>query len=189
MERTTRTVVPIACLLALGGCRAFTSPARTRQIPNPETVTWIDYDASRRGSFVIPAGSNVKLVSEPSPDVALGMVVDALAKVSYSGVEGSASVKVTETVTELGKRTQTIMFLREALFRLEQMSVNNSLSATQQLEVYNKVLDASLLLAKSDHNATEAKRLEAEQELQRINLETMKIQQGLRPVPEPGGPR
>jgi hypothetical protein len=113
-------------------------------------VTWLDYDASRRGTLIIPEDSKSRILSEPSPDVAIGVVSEFVGKASYKGISGEASAKVTESIAELGKRTQTIMFLREALFRLNEMQTANKIDPAEVTKLYTKVIDVAVELAKVD---------------------------------------
>ena len=114
---TAAAGVLVLALIA-GGCRTFTSPARSRKVN--DSVTWIDYDATRRGTVIVKmADGRYRVLSEPAPDVAMGVVSEFVGKASYEGISGEASAKVTETIAELGKRTETIMFLRESMFRLK----------------------------------------------------------------------
>jgi len=140
----------LVTLLATTGCRTFTDPARKHTLA--PGVSWLDYDATRRGTLVFQgeAANSTRVLSEPSPDTAMGVVSEFVAKASYQGIEGNASAKVTESIAELGKRTQTIMFLREALFRLNEMQFRNELTNAEIQLLYTKVIDTALELAKVD---------------------------------------
>jgi len=132
----------------LGGCRTFTSPARVHKLDNG--AMWFDYDASRRGALMIPADSKARVLSEPSPDVAISVVSEFVTKASYKDISGEASAKVTESIAELGKRTQTIMFLREALYRLDELQTTTTLDKDEVKSLYTLVLQTALELAKAD---------------------------------------
>ena len=141
--------VALACVLAMAcGCRSFTSPARSHDLG--EKIIWLDYDASRRGTIILPADSKARILSEPSPDVAIGVVSEFVGKASYKGISGEESAKVTESISELGKRTQTIMFLRESLFRLNEMQTVTTVSSDKVIEMYELVLKTALELAQAD---------------------------------------
>jgi hypothetical protein len=143
----TRTLV-LSVAMVVSGCRTFTSPARSRQL-SPD-VTWLDYDATRRGTLVMKTSTGTRVLAEPSPDVALGVVSEFVGKASYQGISGEASAKVTESIAELGKRTETIMFLRESLFRLNELQTVTALEKAEVLEMYRLVLQTALELAKID---------------------------------------
>jgi len=131
------------------GCRTFTSPARSRKVN--DSVTWIDYDATRRGTVIVKtADGKFRVLSEPAPDVAMGVVSEFVGKASYQGISGEASAKVTETIAELGKRTETIMFLRESMFRLNELQSVAEITSDEAVRLYEKVLEAALALAKAE---------------------------------------
>ena len=145
---TAAAGVLVLALIA-GGCRTFTSPARSRKVN--DSVTWIDYDATRRGTVIVKmADGRYRVLSEPAPDVAMGVVSEFVGKASYEGISGEASAKVTETIAELGKRTETIMFLRESMFRLNEMQSTAELESAEVVRLYERVLDAALALAKAE---------------------------------------
>jgi len=112
----------------------------------------MDYDATRRGAYVLTdSNANVRILAEQSPDAALGVVAEFVGKGSYSGISAEASAKVTETIAELGKRTQTVMVLREALYRLNELGLNNTQLSTADIkELYEKILATATDIAKAD---------------------------------------
>jgi hypothetical protein len=111
---------------------------------------------------------SVRVLAEQSPDAALGVVSEFVAKGSYSGITAEASAKVTETIAELGKRTQTVMVLREALYRLNELGMNNSQMSNADIkELYEKILATATDIAKADleeAKATPAKAAAAREE-------------------------
>src|SRR5258706_5273076 len=158
------TILVLSTLLVCIGCRSLTSPARSHSLKGG--VTWIDYDATRRGALVIPKDGGQMMVSEPSPDVALGVVADFIAKASYSNITGEASAKVTETIAELGKRTQTVMVLRECLFRINELQlIKKDLTKEEIKELYIRVMETVLELAQTDKEAATATKLSELNEL------------------------
>jgi len=77
---------------------------------------------------------------------------------------------VEEKVIQLAKRTQTIMFLRESLYRLCELSLNYQLDETQVRELYEKVIatagkmaDAELVNAQQSKIEAETRKLEVMQ--------------------------
>ena len=143
-------VILSAASILLCGCRSFTSPARQRDVSNG--VRWIDYDATRRGAYLVTSQNpNMRVLAEQSPDAALGVVAEFVAKGSYQGISADASAKVTETISELGKRTQTVMVLREALYRLNELGINNAqMTPTDIKELYKKILETTVKIAEAD---------------------------------------
>ena len=139
-------------LLVMGlGCASFTSPAREHELIEGKTY-WFDYDASRRGAIVIPnhANKNIVICAEPSPDVALEIVDKFKASVKLERIEVGAEADIQEKVIQLAKRTQTIMFLRESLYRLCEMSLNFHLEDDAVKSLYEKVIDAASKMAAAE---------------------------------------
>lgn len=149
-------------LLIVSGCANLTSPAREHEI-DVTKAHWIDYDASRRGTLVVPTNSNVKTCAEPSPDVALTLIskIEGSLKPEAGG-EASTKADFSTTVVELAKRTQMVMFLREALFRLCEQSLNGNFSKEEIVVVYKQILTAATDIVKTDQTAAQAKALEAQ---------------------------
>lgn len=105
--------------------------------------------------------------AEPTPDVGLNAqyeaLVELMTKTPVGEVKQKGEVKGNETVKELGGRTQTILFLREAFYRLCEMNLNYSiqnskakeditlsLSIDQYQKAYQKILLTSLILNNPD---------------------------------------
>lgn len=111
----------------------------------------IDYDASRRGAYVLPAGS-ARVCAEPAPDVAIESITKIIAelKIPNSNVDASTQVELSTKVVELAGRTQLVLILRESLYRLCEQGLNGTLSNEQINDRYKQVLDTIVLLARSD---------------------------------------
>jgi hypothetical protein len=169
--------IPIFCLvlaLLFTGCSNFTSPARKHKLDDNERY-WLDYDASRRGAFVIANGDSFKTCAEPSPDVAYKLTEKLEASVNYKGVTAGGKGDFSQDVIKLAERTQMIMFLREALFRLCELSLNSNLDPKQYVALYKDVLDTYLNVTKADIKRAEVDKLKAESDRDKIKLETRKF--------------
>jgi hypothetical protein len=166
------------CVVMIGsfGCATFSGPAREHLLEDGKTY-WFDYDASRRGAFLIPGNDkeDVVICAEPSPDVAMEFANKFLAKLSYQGVTAETQDEINTKVLQLAQRTQTIMYLRESLYRLCELSVNNRLSVDQIMELYEKVIAAAEELAKAEVNQAAAARAAAETRKAEIDLEMRKL--------------
>jgi hypothetical protein len=152
-------------LLALSGCANFTSPARSSTLAD-NTLHWLDYDATRRGALVMPGNASIKTCAEPSPDAALTMVTKLEAS-STTGTgadakERTAKTEFNSTVVDLARRTQTVAFLRESLFRLCEQSLNNKFTPTEVLAAYKEVIAVAQKIAEADDKAADAKVKNAE---------------------------
>lgn len=144
--------VGLMTALWLVGCANLTSPARMHELADNKSY-WLDYDASRRGTIVLPKGSpetQVATCAEPSPDVALEFANKILAEAKVKAVDAKVQAEFNTNVIELAKRTQTIMFLREAMFRLCEQSLNNKFSAEDVKTLYQLVIDTSLKMHEAE---------------------------------------
>ena len=112
---------------------------------------------------MVPAGTNVKTCAEPSPDVALTLISKLEASLKpEAGGEATAKGEFSATVVELAKRTQMVMFLREALFRLCEQSLNGNFDRKEVVDVYKQILNAATDIVKTDQEAARTKTQEAQ---------------------------
>ncbi|HMO24334.1 MAG TPA: hypothetical protein PKC98_25505, partial [Candidatus Melainabacteria bacterium] len=74
----------------------------------------------------------------------------AEANLPNSGVDGKAQIELNTKVVELAGRTQTVLFLRESLYRLCEQSLNGNLSSEQVNSLYQIALGTALKLAEKD---------------------------------------
>jgi hypothetical protein len=133
---------------------------------------WFSYDASRRGAMLIAKEDNsgterhvtgAYMCAEPAPDVALSTAFNMLndlkvgAAGTVDGVTGKGSVdfennarkEIVTKVVELASRTQTIQFLREAMYRLCEQQMNGSIDKQDVKALYRAVVDTSTTLAEA----------------------------------------
>jgi hypothetical protein len=155
----------IACTAAvalLSGCANLTSPARSSQLDDKKAY-WFDYDASRRGAILVSSDSKFKSCSEPSPDVALTLVTKLEASLKKDGVEeAKGNAEFNASVVKLAERTQMVMFLREALFRLCEQSLNQNFTKDEVLAAYKNVIDGAIEIVKTDGKKADAEKAKAE---------------------------
>lgn len=167
-------IVALSFVVLLSGCANLTSPAREHSLDTSKQY-WFDYDASRRGAVMVPDTAKIKMCSEPSPDAALNLVSKldlSLEKTGVGKTEGSAEFNA--SVVKLAERTQMVMFLREALYRLCEQSLNQQFTKEEVLVAYNKVIDTAMAIAKADQDrAKEA----AAKALQGLSAEQFKALQ------------
>lgn len=135
----------------LGGCASLTSPMRTHAL-QPGTPYAIDYDATRRGAYILPGDGSMKMCAEPAPDVAMDSVTQIIAnlKLPQTGVDANAQIELQQKVVELAGRTQLVLVLRESLYRLCEQGVNRQLSNEQIAALYKQALETVLRLADTD---------------------------------------
>lgn len=142
-------------LSILAGCTTITSPARSKFLTEKDRVYWFDYAAERRGAFLIPKSSSgspssYSICAEPTPDVALKHTSElALSAKLPNTVDAELKTKFANDVVQLAGRTQTILFLREAMYRLCEQGVNGNLQPNEVKELYTKVIDAAVLFSQA----------------------------------------
>lgn len=160
----------IAAASLASGCANLTPPAQVQAIGS-DTAHWMHYDASRRGTFVIPSHQKVVVCAEPSPDVALSLVtrLEASAKAADEA-QLAAKAEFNATVVELAKRTQMVMFLRESMYRLCEQTMSGNIPATQVPALYADIVKAAMTLVQAEESEAKAK----VQDAQRRLLETQR---------------
>lgn len=133
-------------LIVLSGCSSFTSPARQHELDGKKSY-WIDYDATRRGTILSANNSKWHQCAEPTPDAAIAMVAKLEGSIKTpTGPEGSGKGELDQSIIKLAEKTQMVMFLRESLFRLCELSNNSNISQSEISILYKKVIDASIKL-------------------------------------------
>lgn len=155
-------------MMASSGCRTFWPPAHEGTELNGVPLR-VDYDATRRGVYFVPRpkkdgeSPSYYLVTEPPPDVALGVIADITAKVKTDSMDAEASAKFSEQVIELGKRTQAVMVLREGLFRLQEGYANGVITKDVYMVGFGQILSAaeSIALAEIKDPAVASKQADA----------------------------
>ena len=164
MKRAFLALASTAALLTLSGCASF-QPSTSVHALATNQPSFIDMDASRRGVLVIPRadGRGFYSCSEPSPDVAVETVTRILAEIKLansSNIDAKTEMEFKTAIVNLSQRTQTLLFLRESLFRICEQSVNQNLSSEQVTSLYQLAITTALRLAEADlaKNQTELAR-------------------------------
>jgi hypothetical protein len=132
------TLCAVVALLGASGCAVLTPPAAIRDLGGG--IHWAQYQADRRGAVILPAGEHRVVCAEPSPDVAMEATARLLLTVEYAGVTGSLSPELAARVVELAGRTQTVLILREALYRSCEQAAAGNLSPADVRAVYTDAL-------------------------------------------------
>jgi hypothetical protein len=145
-----KLTIALTLSVFLVGCSSFTSPARKHELDSTKSY-WIDYDATRRGTIVSNASSTWKSCAEPSPDAAIGVVakLEGSLKIADQGEVGGKA-ELAQSIVNLAEKTQMVMFLRESLFRLCELSINSDISADKTIASYKLVIDAALALVEKE---------------------------------------
>ena len=64
--------------------------------------------------------------------------------------EVSGKGELAQSIVNLAEKTQMVLFLRESLFRLCELSINTNISADKTKELYETVIDAALALVEKE---------------------------------------
>ncbi|BAQ75249.1 uncharacterized protein POS17_3555 [Pseudomonas sp. Os17] len=170
-----KNAICISLSLLMTGCINFTSPARSSKLEASSSY-WFDYDASRRGAFLVPDGTKIKICAEPPPDVALSLVSKLEADVKKDGVgEVSGKTEFNTTVVKLVERTQMTMLLRESLYRLCEQSLGQNFTSAEILKAYEDTVQAAADIAKTDL-------IKAQESLVKSETVQTLVNQGISPV-------
>ncbi len=150
--RVLSLILAAVAAISLGGC-AVTPSVRVHPLTaNQPTI--VDLDASARAIIMVPRadGKGMAVCSEPSPDVAMTAVASMLAQVKMDNpnVDVQTKLDFQTAVVDLARRSQTINFQREALFRLCEQGMNQNLSSEQIFVLYQQVMQTSLKLAEAE---------------------------------------
>ena len=157
-----KSIALVGFFFLLSGCINFTSPARSSKLDGTQAY-WFDYDASRRGAFMVPNGTKMRVCAEPPPDVALSLVSKLDTTVKKDGVgEAEGKAEFNTTVVKLAERTQMVMLLRESLYRLCEQSLGQEFTADQFLTAYKATVKAAADLAKADAEKAKDDRVKSE---------------------------
>jgi hypothetical protein len=160
----------VLTLIASTSCAVF-EPATSDTTLEEGKPHWFEYNAERRGSFMIPRirrdaagkeiGRDTVVLSEPSPDAATAATLKIAAKAAD---KGEISADFSKEIVVLGQRTQAVMLLREAMYRLSEMSQNTAMEPAKAEELYTKVLDSVKAIALAEISASDARKEEAKSE-------------------------
>jgi hypothetical protein len=158
------------------GCASFTSPARSHELDQTKSY-WMDYDVTRRGTIVSNANAKWKSCAEPAPDAAIGLVakLEGSLNVAEQG-EANAKGELTQSIVKMAEKTQMVMFLRESMYRLCELSINTDMDAEKTIELYVAVINASLALVEKEKVEAEKGKVEAERGKIEAELEMKRLE-------------
>ena len=154
------TLLSAAVLLAaLSGCAV--NPAVSTHPIALGQPTILTTDASARGIIMLPRpdGRGMSVCAEPSPDAMLSTVAQMVASVKLQNpqVDAQTQVNFQTAVGELSTRTQTVLFLRETMYRICEQQINQNLSSDQVMQLYTLAMQTALKLAESDATKSQTK--------------------------------
>ena len=174
------TIMAGICSLLIG-CNSFqlinetSLKAKGLKLRPDKRVSYFIYDAKENRTYTL---------SEPPPDVVLEKATQIASDIgvknasTQTDLSTSQKVDLASKAIELGERTVAVNILRDALFRLSEMNVNNR--NNQLHDDYKNLFDTILNVAKeialADKEKQEAKKIEAEaiktdSEVEKIKME------------------
>ncbi|MES2363068.1 MAG: hypothetical protein V4646_14920 [Pseudomonadota bacterium] len=143
MNITKRSLATILiAVLQMSGCSVLTPPANI-EVLEKDGAYWANYSADRRGSIIQKTSANgttsVRVCSEPSPDTASDF--EAQASAIKTGI-AQASGSIGQHVVVLPGRDSTVLALRDALYSLCLLSLNNDIKPEALVDSYIQVVGA-----------------------------------------------
>jgi uncharacterized protein YjgD (DUF1641 family) len=81
----------------------------------------------------------------------------AQVKLQNPQVDAQTQVNFQTAVVELSKRSTTILFLRESLYRVCEQQINQNLSSEQVMQLYTMAMQTALKLAEADATNSQTK--------------------------------
>jgi hypothetical protein len=146
-----RNTLPLIALatLSLNGCSFFTPPAGIDQITENGNYL-LNFNAERRsGMFSIQGNKISNMCFEPVPDIGVNYDTELSVKEQVAEV----TAKFGQGVVVLPGRNSTVLALRESLYRLCELSINEpTIPPDKILDSYNKVIFAITQYAAKDSN-------------------------------------
>ncbi len=152
----------------------------------------IPFDATMKSNLIyIDSSGKMNVLSEVQPDAAYETLVNVtnslLAKVNKKAdISANNAVNITQSLAELGKRTVAVNILRDALYRLEEYNMNDTLRVQLNKDtvnptylLYKEILNTAKLIAQAEVNAEnqKAQAFIADQKQAQEQIETAKLQQ------------
>lgn len=137
-----KIIITLCTFLTLVGCTTFTPPAHQKELKNG--TIWLTYDASRRGTIVVPINTETpyRFCAEPVPDVALTLAnkIKLGVKQPANDISANGSVDLGAVASVLNGRTETVLLAREAMFRLCEASLNGAIPKEKYTEHFGAIL-------------------------------------------------
>jgi hypothetical protein len=160
--------------LIIQGCSIHTlvkndkGSAKVYKLKADRRVTYFIYDYTNNKTFTL---------SEPSPDVILERTTDITNKLGIGNatsdtVSTSQKIKLANKAIELGERTVAVNILRDALFRLNEMNINNRNAPIEVTykTLFDSILNASKQIALAEVIKQKKELIEAKNEEAKINI-------------------
>ncbi|WP_294213279.1 hypothetical protein [uncultured Chryseobacterium sp.] len=141
----TKIVFILSYISVLSGCSSTSRISDLRNEKGKIQAHHVSYDASRRGSLIFTDDKGKMIViSEPPPDVATKLATELGAKADVMNkVNAELYLQTTKSIAELGKRTSAVNILRDALYKLTELKLNNDTIDDRTFRLFNEILDVA----------------------------------------------
>lgn len=168
-----RTLLLTPCLvLLLAGCQAFTPPASHSRLE--DGIDWFKMNSDYRSAWIINGG----LCAEASPETAKAIALVASADVAKTGVSDTGiKSDYKEAITALNERSQALLIMREAFYRLCERQFRAALTNTEYMTAFNKIIDSSVQffeVEKAKAKAAEAGAQAVQAQAQAVQLQAIR---------------
>lgn len=144
-------------LSLLSGCNLLTPPAQMKPLEQSGTY-WLNYTSDRRGALVRIEGQGehqkIRLCAEPVPDTSRQADFNSTLKQGLNELQAEGSSKV----VVLPGRDSNVLSMREALYRLCELSLNQQIDSAQLLASYDKVIVTIQAQAQAEQAKAEAEK-------------------------------
>ena len=176
------------CLFILSGCgqvfykkssNGSASVIRGTQFSQQGSLFFSYYDATKRSSltYITPQGQP-RILAENNPDAAASRAFDLISKLNLShagrdSLTASNQLNIAKTIVQLTQKSPTDIFVRDALYRLNEMYLNTlclgcdsarkdrcdtclqSLTRMSYERLFNKVLSTAQVISSTDAKVEE----------------------------------
>ncbi len=173
--RTIVLVVIVFSLFTMFSCSSHRMTRSSKLEPTelkPNAYYMVPLDATIRENLVwTDSLGRFRILSEVSPDAVVTSVTSVSGKITgelATGQKLSAeqATTITQSLSELGKRTVAVSILRDALYRLEEFNVNSNgrMMDTATYKLFLEILKSAQTIANAEQEGEKAKTAEKELE-------------------------
>lgn len=161
-------------VILLSSCSSMSKLSEIKNENGKITAYHVSYDASRRGSIIFEGkDNNMMMLSEPPPDIATKLATDLGANVKITNeIDASLYMSTTKAIAELGKKTASVNMLRDALYKMSEMSMSKTLDSNS-VSLFKEILKSIESMHKLEMDATKVEKINAETD--KVKAETEQI--------------
>jgi hypothetical protein len=156
-------------LVSVGGLFVLSCGGAIEQVGRSATLieakrspAVVAYDSRGRGAYLDVKGGELRVCAEPFPDVTANL--EAMSRGAFgaslraaipgapeAGVSNESSTHASSKLADVATRTEILLVLREAMYRLCEMRMNGDLDGTQAVAVFDYILRTVRVLGERDN--------------------------------------